>query len=252
MANTPELDAIAVIGHSGATGADSNGDGRDVPANSWATGDNPDVDSIYNRLLASHPAIAGHNYNNAVSGSDVSSLMGQAEALFDPKLNQGPAPDIVLIQSIDNDLRCDGTDEDNYDPFEGSIDEVLAYLFEANPAVHVFFVDQWGSVAHYDDMAAKDPGIVRYLSGSGVCDTFSLHGKRNPKAEAYLQNLVDSYFARIVQACSKYAGCATDEGANQAMTLERSDITDDYNHLTVQGQAKMAALEWKALSSAWK
>src|SRR3954451_22296719 len=76
------FDAIGVIGHSGATGANSEGDGSDVRENSWATGDNDDVDSIYLRLLADHPALKGHNFNTAEDGSDSSLLMEQAEQLL--------------------------------------------------------------------------------------------------------------------------------------------------------------------------
>src|SRR4051812_39278305 len=75
---TAAFDSIGVIGHSGATGANSTGEGPDVPENSWATGDNPEVNSIYLRLLSAHPALKGHNYNTAKDGSDASALMGQA------------------------------------------------------------------------------------------------------------------------------------------------------------------------------
>ena len=79
---TPELDAIGVIGHSGATGYDSERQTVDVPANSWITGTNPEVDSIYRRLLAEHPAIKGHNWNEAMDGSS---------SIDPPAPGQGPA-----------------------------------------------------------------------------------------------------------------------------------------------------------------
>lgn len=52
---------IVVIGHSGATGYNSNlsHPGEDFKANSWATGSNPDVDSIYLRSLATDPTVEG-------------------------------------------------------------------------------------------------------------------------------------------------------------------------------------------------
>ena len=57
--------AIAVLGHSGATGYDSQAAGVDARENSRATGDNPAVDSIYLRLLALNPAVRGHNITGA-------------------------------------------------------------------------------------------------------------------------------------------------------------------------------------------
>jgi hypothetical protein len=73
--------AIAVVGHSGATGYDSDlkRPGVDARGNSWATGDNPAVDSIYLRLLALNPAVRGHNTNVAVAGTGVDDLAGQAD-----------------------------------------------------------------------------------------------------------------------------------------------------------------------------
>jgi hypothetical protein len=50
--------SIVVLGHSGTTGYDSDPKAPETDAvqNSWATGDNPAVDSIYLRLLALNPA----------------------------------------------------------------------------------------------------------------------------------------------------------------------------------------------------
>ena len=65
--------SIAVLGHSGATGenSDPSKPGVEVRANSWATGTNPEVKSLYQRLLAKNPAIKGHNVNLAQSAATV-------------------------------------------------------------------------------------------------------------------------------------------------------------------------------------
>src|SRR4051812_5374581 len=57
--------SIAVLGHSGATGenSDPGRPGVEVRANSWATGTNPAVKSVYLRILAQHAGIKGHNVN---------------------------------------------------------------------------------------------------------------------------------------------------------------------------------------------
>ena len=248
VARTPELDAIGVIGHSGATGADSAGDGSDVVANSWATGTNPDVQSIYLRLLAGHPALEGHNWNQAIDGSDVSSLMGQAKVL----MGNDPVPDIVLIQSIDNDIRCDGTDEQNYHPFEQSVREVVGYLEQADPGVKLFFVDVWGSAQEYDDAVSTLPQGIDHITDTGPCAAYTPDGSRHPDHEAYLQQVVDSYFARLEKVCAEVEGCATDGGAVLDFGLEPQDLTPDLNHLMPSGQAKMAAIVWDQLPATWK
>jgi hypothetical protein len=243
---TPELDSMAVMGHSGATGAGSDGTGADVPNNSWATGSNPEVNSIYRRLLTTHPALEGHNANVARSGSDVNDLKRQLEALA----TVDPVPDLVIIQSIDNDIRCDGSDPDNYDDFEETLDEVLTMLEDQTDGAQVFFVDQWTSVKTYTNVIADIPRAVAGNSGTGPCDVFTPDGRRNPEAEAYLQGLVDTYFGLIVDVCSRHVGCYTDDGALQRMPLTRGDLISDLNHLSVQGLHKMAEHAWAALPDA--
>ena len=70
--------AMVALGHSGLTGYQSDGGLFDVPANSWATGTNPAVDSVYLRILAANPAIDGNAANFAVDGADVDELAFQA------------------------------------------------------------------------------------------------------------------------------------------------------------------------------
>src|SRR4051794_14135573 len=145
VARTSRLDAIAVIGHSGATGYDSTGTDGDVLANSWATGTNPKVASIYERLLAAHPRLRDHAYNAAVGGSDSNDLMNQAESL----LGHDPVPDIVFIQSIDNDLQCDGSDAQNLSAFNSRVADVVTFLQQSIPEVKIYFDDQAVDVHHY-------------------------------------------------------------------------------------------------------
>ena len=59
VATTAQMDAIAVLGHSGATGtmSDPQDPSRDATENSWATGENPHVRSVYQRLVERYPAI---------------------------------------------------------------------------------------------------------------------------------------------------------------------------------------------------
>ena len=101
--------SIAVLGHSGATGYNSDPARPrvDVRANSWATGTNPAVKSLYQRLLALNPKIKGQNVNLAQDGAKVDGLLKQARAAA--KLS--PRPELVVIQIMDNDIRCDGTPE---------------------------------------------------------------------------------------------------------------------------------------------
>ena len=237
---------IVVIGHSGATGYNSNlsHPGEDFKANSWATGSNPDVDSIYLRSLATDPTVEGKAWNYAISGSEVTSLLAQAKRV----VTTNPTADLVLVQSIDNDIRCDGTDSENYEPYRASLTKVVDTLTQGMPEARIFFVSQWADVKTYDRVAfSVNPD---HLTGTGPCDTVDPKTKKIvPARETYLQRIVDDYFGIVTEVCARYPTCKTDAGANQDMDLVADDLTTDMDHLSVAGQAKMAALEWKALSA---
>ena len=96
--------SIVVLAHSGATGenSDPSRPGVEVRANSWATGTNPAINSVYLRILAKNAGIKGHNVNLAQGGATVHDLVRQAQAAVALE----PKPDLVLIQIMDNDLVC--------------------------------------------------------------------------------------------------------------------------------------------------
>src|SRR5262245_43400257 len=90
---------IIAFGHSGLTGENSDPDapGDEVFENSWATGTNPEVNSIYQRMIERDPATEGHVANTASGGSPSDDLVDQAEEALD----EVPNPELVIIQSID-------------------------------------------------------------------------------------------------------------------------------------------------------
>lgn len=243
---TARLDSMAVLGHSGATGtmSDPADPSADAHENSWATGDNPLVKSVYLRLLADHPALKGHNYNQAVNGTTVENLQIQFESLL---AEADPLPDVILIQTIDNDMGCDGSDPDNYEPFGRTLDQTLTQIEKAIPKVQFFIVSQWASVATWTDWAAHHEGQVLANSGTGPCDVFNGAGKPRPAGIRSMQEIVDSYWAQVEKVCAAHPGCFTDQGAEQAEFVPKDrDVTADLNHLSIAGHKKMAAIAWQA------
>jgi lysophospholipase L1-like esterase len=236
---------VAVIGHSGATGYDSDParPRYDLEANSWATGTNPEVQSIYLRMLATNPTVEGHAINLAIDGSNVDSLISQASLL----VQRTPQPQFVLIQTIDNDIKCDGTDGANYGPYRTELTKVLDILAAGLPGSRILIVSQWSDVKTYDRVVfAIDP---RHLAGDGPCDTVNPRTMRiDPAKEGYLQRVVDVYWRIASEVCASHPTCRTDGGALQHFDLKPEDLSSDRNHLSVSGHAKMAAIVWAALS----
>jgi lysophospholipase L1-like esterase len=236
---------MVVLGHSGATGfgSDPTNFGRDAYENSWATGTNSQVNSVYLRFLVHNPKLRGHNYNFAKDGSRVDDLARQATLA----LQLRPLPDLVLIQTIDNDIRCDGTDVQNYEVFRATLQTALEQLHVGAPSATIFLVSQWGSVQRSVEVGQQLPFSVKYASGDGPCDVYDPSGAIRPQKVQFLQDVVDHYHAQLRAACATVPNCRTDNGAMQRLDLVLDDVVADGNHLSVQGHHKMASIAWDAL-----
>ncbi len=236
--------SIVVLGHSGTTGFDSDpaAPETDVVANSWATGTNPKIDSVYVRVLDRNPAVEGNVQNFGIDGSRVESLLDQEERAAAVT----PTPDLVLVQSIDNDIRCDGTDARNYEPYRKTLTDVMDALTRDMPNATIFFVSQWADVKEYRRVVSSiNPW---HLTGAGPCDVVNADtGKLDKQREAYLQGIVDDYFAIVGDVCGQYPNCQTDGGAMQRMRLQKSDLAEGLDHLSLTGLRKMAAIAFRTL-----
>lgn len=246
---TARFDAIAVIGHSGATGVASDPESpmESVGANSWATGDNPEVQSIYLRLLDGRPALEGHNYNLSANGASIDQMLGQALALAEV---DGPLPDLVLVQSIDNDMQCDGSDAANARRFARTFDQLLRLIRRDNERVHIFVVDQWGSPARWARAVSDIEGLVLGNTGEGPCDLFDDRGEVRSAGVRGIQRISRLYFDAMTSACRRTPRCHTDSGAAQTLPVTLDLLGADHNHLSVAGHAALAAVVWDALPAA--
>jgi hypothetical protein len=239
--------AIAVLGHSGATGfgSDPKRPLEDARTNSWATGDNPEVNSIYLRLLALNPAVRGHNVNFAEDGTGVNDLAGQA----DQALNTQPLPDLFLIQSVDNDMRCDGTDAQNYGPFAAALTDVLKKITAAAPKAKILLVSSPpGTVENYGKIAAKLDVARKNVTGTGMCDLFDAAGKPVPAHWRASEAITLHYLDQLKAVCVKFPACQYDNGALYHMPITAEDLAaSDGAHLSLSGHRKQAELEWRVL-----
>lgn len=237
--------SIVVLGHSGATGqsSDLTHPGADVPKNSWATGTNPQVNSVYLRILAHTGAVRGHAVNLAKDGATVQDLMSQARQALALK----PLPDMFLIQTIDNDIRCDGTDPLNYAPFAAALTSTLRLITTHDPRARILLVTQPGDVANNAAVTATNRAWVIGWQGDGPCAAFDSAGNLVPAHIAGLQDITDHYFAAQAASCRQFPQCKDDGGAWQRMIVTAADFSDDGNHSSVAGMAKRAQVTWAAL-----
>ena len=159
-----------------------------------------------------------------------------------------PLPEPFLIQSVDNDIRCDGTDPDNYAPFAATLTQVVRKISSAAPKARILLVSSPpGTTTNYAQVVSKIPSLRSANSGDGPCDLFSQSGKPVPPHWRYLDRVTQHYLDEVASVCKKFATCQYDNGALYHMTLTPDDLSPDGNHLTITGLRKQAALEWRVL-----
>jgi hypothetical protein len=238
--------AIVVLGHSGATGynSDPQRPGADVLANSWATGSNPEVRSLYLRILEANPAIRGHNANLARDGATIHDLLSQSASAVGLR----PKPQLVVIQILDNDIRCDGRDPSNYRPFRASFIDALSILSRGLPNARIYVVSQPGRPATYAEAIKDIPEARAEFTGDGPCDLFDTAGDIVPAHVAYLTSVIEQYEARLKSGCARFVHCRWDGGALSRYVDDLAGLSPvDWGHLSVEGHKRVAEYAWSGI-----
>jgi hypothetical protein len=237
--------SIAVLGHSGATGenSDPSQPGVEVRENSWATGTNPAVNSPYLRILAKNPKIEGCNFNLAQGGATVQDLVSQAEEA----VSLNPKPALVVVQIMDNDLVCPATAAD-YAGFRSTFISALDVLAKGAPHSSFFVVSQFGGPGTY--AKALTLAERQTFGGTGPCDFVDPNGRIVPKKVARLDDVIHGYEAQLEAACKRFTQCHYDGGAFGDIVDRREYVSSDLNHFSIKGHAKAAAVAWAAMQRA--
>jgi hypothetical protein len=228
---------IIAMGHSGITGEGAGG-----RKNSWATGTVPEVNSVYLRMVGVLPDTEGHVVNVGQGGAPSSRLT----AMADQALSAVPVPVLAIIQTIDADIQCDGTDADRINALGENVRKSIHLIVDASPNGHVLVVGQLGRprAAFIEKLVAKHPSQRDALTGSGPCDFFDPSGELNREHIANLTAIIDGFGAEEAKACAEFTQCTTDGGVRAAYIDKLENFSADWNHLNVRGQAAEAELIW--------
>ena len=237
--------SIVVLAHSGATGenSDPSRPGVEVRANSWATGTNPAVNSVYLRILAKNPGIKGHNVNLAHGSATVHDLvrMAQRAVALEPKA------ELILIQIMDADIVCPAKASD-YTAFRSTFGSALKVLAQGVPESSFFVVSQFGSPT--TEWKTLSPAERKRFGGTGPCAFLDPAGRLVPKELARLEGVVHGYEAQLEAACKRFSQCRYDGGAFGRIVNKREYASSDVNHWSIKGHAKAAAVAWAAMKRA--
>jgi lysophospholipase L1-like esterase len=248
IATTPEPTAdlehpvgILAVGHSALTGegVDTFGPGQANLAASYATGTDPAVNSMYLRLVAVAPETEGHVQNEAAGGASSSALVAQITS----GLAALPAPRLVIIQTVDNDIVCDAS---HATKVGADVAAALAVIHEASPNTVILVVGQPGRphVDYIETLVAAHPEQKAALTWDDPCTFYTADGKINPEGIAMLAASIDTYEAENARVCALVPNCFTDGGVRRTWVDKLEYYSPDFAHFNAVGQAAEAEQLW--------
>lgn len=251
------------------------GPGLDCPKNSWATGTNPAVDSVRERLdaISPQPLTA---YNDAVSGAKAINLLSQAQVAVSQD------PDFVLIEIGANDA-CASTPTPTA-TFQDQVRETLETLVAGNKHVYI----QLMSIPDINQLRTiftepPDPNALTRWEAFHVCqgllaNPLSTEPADEARREAF-RDQVMAYNAALAEVCAEFKRCIWDGEAVFDSSFSTADVanvtntegidifpfnavpvfgpgypnsTADYFHPSISGQAKLAEAAWSTTFNDWR
>ena len=229
--------SMAGLGDSLTRGWGTAGSPSDNPAASWSTGDDAAVDSHYRRLLAQTSSIAGHAGNYAVSGSKMADTFGQAGQAV--ALGAG----YITIFSGTNDVcRDDPSAMTSAGDFGNQLRTTLQRLTSGLPAAQVLVLSIPNWYGLWDSYRTNVSAVTAWTS-SGVCGALLGGNASDASRQAVRQRTIDLN-AAIASICGEFPACKHDHGAVYALDFAPAYLAFDYFHLSVAGEARVAAATW--------
>lgn len=214
----------------------------DHPGDSWSTGGTAydGVYSQYERLVAVHPALAGHEYNDAVSGAKASGLSSQVSAAVAQRA------DYVTVLIGANDL-CTSSPSTmtSTSAFATQVGAALATLHQGLPNTRIFVssipnIYQLWSVLHTN-------WVARYVwSVADICQSMLSSTNTETQRQQVVQREL-AFNQILAQTCAQYAQCRWDGNAVYNYAFSSGQVSAlDYFHPNLSGQAALAQVTWAA------
>jgi lysophospholipase L1-like esterase len=234
--------SMAALGDSITQAANSNPFG-DQPQNSWATGTNASVNSLYSRILAQNPGISGNNFNLSVSGSRMTHLNGQAAQA----VAQGV--DLVTVWLGANDV-CTSS-EATMTPvatFEAQFQAGMQTLTSGLPNARIAVVsipdiyNLW-DILHDNSTATFIWNFYSICQSMLANPTSMAEADVTRRANVRQRNI--DFNNVLANVCSQYMHCKFDGYAAFDMVFQPIHVsTIDYFHPSLQGQTLAAQVAW--------
>lgn len=235
--------SMAATGASATRAALTCGEGRDCSANSWATGTNTEVNSIYLRIRAVHPGITGNLYLDAVGGENMSDLADQFEATIEHRV------EFVIVDMGGNDI-CAPEERQvtSLASFRSDFEAAMSRLLAARPntriaVVSIVNVYRLWSILN-TTRAATDTWIRNGTCASMLANPTS-RSRADEERRARVLEAEIALNGALATVCARYANCEYDRGTAFEYRFVATDVGRDYFHPSLAGQATNALVEWE-------
>jgi len=237
-------DSMAATGASATRAAGTcEGGGNGCPENSWATGTNLTVNSIYLRIRAVHPAIEGRVWNDAVGGERMDDLADQFEVTIEHRAQ------LVIVDMGGNDVcRPEEGQVTTPESFRADFEGAMDLLLERRPYTRIAVVSI-PSMYHLWSILHTNPTAVETWNRNGTCQSMLANPTSTARADVERRERVNlrerELNAVLDSVCATYTNCRYDGGAAFEFAFEPADVGRDYFHPSLTGQATIAAALWE-------
>ncbi|MEV7613750.1 SGNH/GDSL hydrolase family protein [Streptomyces sp. NPDC089799] len=239
--------SIAAVGDSITRGFDACSVFADCPEASWATGNDPEVQSLASRLLGAAEAPA-RSWNYAATGSRMADLPAQ--------LSEAAAhrPDLVTVMVGSNDAcRQTASAMTPVPAFRADFEKGLAELRRSSPKSQVYVSSVPDLLRLWE--TGKDSPMGRQIWKLGICPSMLAKAESTaPAAVARREQVrarVVAYNQALREVCAKDELCRYDGGAVFQYPFSVEQLSRwDWFHPGKNGQARLAELAHRQVTAA--
>jgi lysophospholipase L1-like esterase len=237
----PPPSTMASIGDSITRAADVCCWYGDHPANSWSTGGASwdGLSSHYERLRALNPAIAGRNYNDAVSGAKMANGPDQAQRAVAQQAHY------VTILLGANDLCTSSPGSMTaVATFRAQLRQTLQILMSDLPKSALVYVASIPDVYRLWEIYHTDWTARLVWDAADICQSLLAPTRTEVQRQLVRQRNI-AFNTVLAQECSAYPRCRFDGNAAFNFQFARSHVSKlDYFHPSLSGQAELARVTW--------
>ena len=213
------------------------------PQYSWAAGNSSKVNSLYLRILAAHPAIAGHAFNDSVTGANMIDLTGQVGSAITQH-----AQEVTILLGANDVCTSSVSTMTSVTDFRSQFVAGMRKLSLGLPNARIYVVSipsvyrLWSVLK--GNSAARAVWSTAHICQSMLANPLSTAAADVDRRATVLQRETD-FTTQLRQVCAVYVHCRFDGGAVFNYPFVAADAnTLDYFHPSITGQATLASVAW--------